>query len=129
MDFCHVHDIGHQPKNGQATLESGTNSDGKPTYDSTDLSMVLTTTDKGVSHKAVVLLDKPSDEQSSTSEYVAANYTESGAMVITDCSNSKENHSNASQIARVALMNGQKYHPVCDTSLGNIGILRNVFGS
>ena len=76
FEFCHIHDIGHQPKNGQATLERGTNFDGKHAYDSTDLSMLLNYNDNAVteamleqcpekSHtKLLDNLDRHSDEQS-----------------------------------------------------------------
>ena len=46
--------------------------------------VVTETMSRGVSHKAVALLDIRSDEQSSTSEYVAAVCNEDGVMVITD---------------------------------------------
>ena len=69
----------------------------------------------GVSPKAIALLDKHSDEQSlqRESEYVAAICTEAGMVVRTDLQKLKrpslaENHSNVSQIAGVALTNGQK---------------------
>ena len=70
--FYHIHDIGHQVKNAQASLERGTHFDGRHSYDSTDLSLLLSSAKddvvermlKGVSHKAISQLDKHSDEQS-----------------------------------------------------------------
>ena len=68
--------------------------DGKRTCDSTDLSMVPTTMDNGVtetmsrevSHKAVALLDKCSDDQSLqlVRDYVAAVCIKAGVTVIMD---------------------------------------------
>ena len=70
--FYHIHDIGHQIKNAQASLERGTHFDGRFAYDSTDLSLLFTTAEdevaelmlKGVSHKALAQLDKHCNEQS-----------------------------------------------------------------
>ena len=70
--FYHIHDIGHNLKNSQASLDRGTHFDGKHCYDSTDLAILLTTVSdevvqtmsKGISHKAISQLDKHSDEQS-----------------------------------------------------------------
>ena len=70
--FCHIHDIGHNFKNSQASLDRGTHIDGEHIYDSTDHALLLTTAPddvvqimcKGISHKAIAQLDKHSDEQS-----------------------------------------------------------------
>ena len=70
--FYHIHDIGHNLKNSQTSLDRGTHFDGKHCYDSTDLAILLTTAldevvqtmSKGISHKAISQLDKHSDEQS-----------------------------------------------------------------
>ena len=40
-----IRDVGHKLKNGQAALQRGTHFEGKHSYDSTDLSVVLTTVD------------------------------------------------------------------------------------
>ena len=37
----HIHDIGHQVKNAQASLERGTHFDGTNIYDATDLTLTL----------------------------------------------------------------------------------------
>ena len=37
----HIHDIGHQVKNGQAALERGTHFHGEHCYDATDFSLVI----------------------------------------------------------------------------------------
>ena len=78
-------------------------------------------------------MEKRSDEQSlqRVGEYVAAVCTEGGLMVITNVPKLKgpwlaENHSNMSQIAGAALMNGQKDLPVCDISLGSIRTVKYV---
>ena len=68
----HIHDIGDRIKNAQASLERRTHFDGRYAYDSTDLSLLLTTAEdevaeqmlQGVSHKALAQLYKHSDEQS-----------------------------------------------------------------
>ena len=72
--FCHIHDIGHNLKNSQASLDRGTHFDGEHIYDSTDLALLTTVPDdvvqimcKGISHKAIAQLDKHSDEQSAES--------------------------------------------------------------
>ena len=70
--FYHIHDIGHNLKNSQASLDRGTHFDGKSCYDSTDLAIPMTTAPdelvqlicKGLSHKAISQFDKHSDEQS-----------------------------------------------------------------
>ena len=38
----------------------------------------------------------------------------------------EENHSNVSQIAGIALMNGEKDRPVCDTGLGSLRLVKHV---
>ena len=92
--FYHIHDIGHQIKNAQASLERGTHFDGRFAYDFTDLSLLLTTAEdevaelmlKGVSHKALAQLDKHSDEQSlqRVSEHVTAACGQTDKIVRTD---------------------------------------------
>ena len=101
----------------------GIHFEGKHSYDSTNLSVVLTKKDGvviqsmsiGDSHEAITLLDKRSDEQSlqRVKEYVASACTEVGFMVRADFQKLErpwlvENHSHVSQIAGVALKNGQK---------------------
>ena len=68
--FFHFHDIGHQIKNAQASLERGTHFDGTNSYDATDLVLTLSATNdetstlmnKGLLHAALGQLDKHSDE-------------------------------------------------------------------
>ena len=62
---------------------------------------------------------------------MAAACTEAGLIVITEVPKLKgpwltENHSNVSQIASVALMNGQKDLADCGTSLGSIRCVKYV---
>ena len=68
--FYHIHDIGHQVKNAQASLERGTHFDGENIYDATDLTLIMSTgtnevaekMNKGVAHGTLAQLDKHSDE-------------------------------------------------------------------
>ena len=94
---------------------------------------VTETMSRGVSHKAVALLDKRSDDEKSLQRVSMwqLSVLKLGVMVIMDVPELKrpwsaENHSNVSQISGVALMNGQKDLPVCDTSLDSIRIVKYV---
>ena len=68
--FFHFHDIGHQIKNVQASLERGTHFDGTNSYDAIDLVLMLSATNdetsalinKGLSNAALGQLDKHSNE-------------------------------------------------------------------
>ena len=68
--FFHIHDIGHQVKNAQASLERGTQFDGTNIYDATNLTLIMSTgtnevtekMNKGVAHGTLAQLDKHSDE-------------------------------------------------------------------
>ena len=61
----HIHDIGHQVKNVQASLERGTHFDGENIYDATDLTLIMSTgtnevaekMNKGVAHGTLAQLD------------------------------------------------------------------------
>ena len=93
--------------------------------------VVTETMSRGVSHKAVALLDKRSDERTlqRVNGYVAAVCAEAGVLVTMDVPELKrpwleENLSDLSQIAGVALMNGLKDLPVCDTDLGSVTIVK-----
>ena len=69
--ICHIHDVGHQVKNAQASLERGTHFDGQNVYDATYLSLIMSTGSNevakkmnvGVAHGTLAQLDKHSDEQ------------------------------------------------------------------
>ena len=69
--ICHIHDVGHQFKNAQASLEHGTHFDGQNVYDATDLSLIMPTGSNEVAekmnvrvaHGALAQFDKHSDEQ------------------------------------------------------------------
>ena len=68
--FFHIHDIGHQVKNAQASLERGTHFYSTNIYDATDLTLIMSTgtnevtekMNKGVAHGTLAQLDKHSDE-------------------------------------------------------------------
>eukprot|EP00795_Rhopilema_esculentum_P007961 gene7961-13857_t len=57
-DVIHIHDIGHNIKNAEASLERGTHFDGKPVYDSSDIAVLMANLDgehyqklnSGISH-------------------------------------------------------------------------------
>ena len=61
----HVHDVGHNIKNAEASLEKGPHFDGEHTYDSTDLTVLLSTLESqrydnfigAVSHKSILQFD------------------------------------------------------------------------
>ena len=68
----HFHDIGHNIKNAEASLERGSHYNGKHTYDSSDVAIILSSAEgedyqilnAGLSHRAVLQFDKQSDELS-----------------------------------------------------------------
>ena len=49
--FYHIHDIGHQVKNAQASLERGTHFDGENICDATDLTLIMSTGTNEVAEK------------------------------------------------------------------------------
>ena len=69
--ICHIHDVGHQFKNAQASLECGMHFDGQNVYDATDLSLIMSTGSNEVAekmnvrvaHGALAQFDKHNDEQ------------------------------------------------------------------
>ncbi|XP_066934637.1 uncharacterized protein [Clytia hemisphaerica] len=83
LGTLHLHDIGHNIKNAEASLERGTQFDGHYSYDSVDLAVVLSSVDQedyhflnaGLSHRAVLQYDKQSDELSL--QRISANVTKS----------------------------------------------------
>ena len=113
----------------------GTNFDGKHAHDSTDLSVSLTTTDdvvtesrndvqRSLTQSCCTVEQAYQWEQSlqRVSEYVAAVCSWSDGN--NECTRTKKTvvvkiHSDVSQIAGVAFMNGQNNLPACDTSLGS----------
>ena len=72
---------------------------------------------RGVSHKAVALLDKRNDEQSlqRVREYVEAVCSKGN----NGCTPNSKDHG-WQKITGVALMNGQKDLPFCDTGLDSL---------
>ena len=68
----HVSDIGYNIKNTESSLKRGSNFDGRHTYDSTDLAVLLSTLESQmyenfigtVNHKSILQFDKQSDELS-----------------------------------------------------------------
>lgn len=71
-DVIHIHDIGHNIKNAEASLERGTHFDGETVYESSDIAVLMANLDgehyqrlnSGISHRAVLQFDKQSDELS-----------------------------------------------------------------
>ena len=92
--YFHFHDIGHNLKNAQASLERGTLFDGKYSFDVIDILLSLITSkddvfekiSSGLAHAALGQLDKHSDEHAlqRISKNVTKGHTDIGSVVKTD---------------------------------------------
>ena len=68
----HIHDIGHNIKNAETSLERGTHFDGETVYDSSDIAVLMANLNGehyqrlngGISHRAILQFNKKSDELS-----------------------------------------------------------------
>ena len=90
----HVSDIGYNIKNTESSLKRGSNFEGRHTYDSTDLAVLLSTLESQmyenfigtVNHKSILQFDKQSDELSlqRLSGNILQACTETGSLLKTD---------------------------------------------